>query len=78
MTSLNYKVNSDNKFAFTSMFLNSSEQSHDEYNGFELEFDNEVTNNEAGEGFIQRNTFKQTKLFVNQLGENTNLQYRQN
>ena len=64
---LNYRMNSNHKFTFTSLFLNSSDQSHDEYNGFDIEFDNDVTNNENGVGYIQRNTFTETKLFVNQL-----------
>ena len=64
---LNYRMNSNHKFTFTSLFLNSSDQSHDEYNGFDIEFDNDVTNNENGVGFIQRNTFTETKLLINQL-----------
>ena len=67
MGSFNYRVNSDHKLAFTSLFLNSSSQNHDEYSGFDIEFDNAVTDNDDGFGFIQRNTFEQTKLFVNQL-----------
>ena len=67
MGSLNYRINSNHKLAFTSLFLNSSSQNHDEYSGFDIEFDNAVTENNDGFGFIQRNTFEQTKLFVNQL-----------
>lgn len=67
MGSFNYRINSNHKLAFTSLFLNSSTQNHDAYNGFDIEFDNEVTDNGDGFGFIQRNTFEQTKLFVNQL-----------
>ena len=67
MGSFNYRINSDHKLAFTSLFLNSSSQNHDEYSGFDIEFDNAVTDNDDGFGFIQRNTFEQTKLFVNQL-----------
>ena len=63
---LNYRMNSNHKFTFTSLFLNSSDQSHDEYNGFDIEFDNDITNNENGVGFIQRNTFTETKLLINQ------------
>jgi hypothetical protein len=67
MGSFNYRINSDHKLAFTSLFLNSSSQNHDEYSGFDIEFDNAVTDNDDGFGFIQRNTFEQTELFVNQL-----------
>ena len=65
---LNYRMNSNHKLTFTSLFLNSSDQSHDEYNGFDIEFDNDATNNENGVGFIQRNTFTKTQLIINQLG----------
>ncbi|MDB2394363.1 carboxypeptidase-like regulatory domain-containing protein [Flavobacteriaceae bacterium] len=67
MGSFNYRINTNNKLTFTSLFINSSSQNHDEYSGFDIEFDNAVTDNDDGFGFIQRNTFKQTKLFVNQL-----------
>ena len=73
MGSFNYRINSDHKLAFTSLFLNSSSQNHDEYSGFDIEFDNAVTDNDDGFGFIQRNTFEQTKLFVNQLSGTHNL-----
>ena len=73
MGSFNYRINTNNKLAFTSLFINSSSQNHDEYNGFDIEFDNAVTNNDDGFGFIQRNTFEQTKLFVNQLSGSHNL-----
>jgi len=64
---LNYRMNSNHKLTFTSLFLNSSDQNHDEYNGFDIEFDNDATANENGVGFIQRNTFAETKLLINQL-----------
>ena len=64
---LNYRMNSNHKLSFTSLFLNSSDQNHDEYNGFDIEFDNDATANENGVGFIQRNTFTETKLLINQL-----------
>ena len=73
MGSFNYRINNSNKLAFTSLFINSSSQNHDEYNGFDIEFDNAVTNNNDGFGFIQRNTFEQTRLFVNQLSGSHNL-----
>ena len=53
MGSFNYRINSNHKLAFTSLFLNSSTQNHDAYNGFDIEFDNEVTDNGDGFGFIQ-------------------------
>jgi hypothetical protein len=65
---LNYRTNSNHKLTFTTLFLNSSDQSHDEYRGFDIEFDNDATNNENGVGFIQRNTFTKTQLIINQLG----------
>jgi hypothetical protein len=73
MGSFNYRINTNNKLAFTSLFINSSSQNHDEYSGFDIEFDNAVTDNDDGFGFIQRNTFEQTKLFVNQLSGAHNL-----
>ncbi len=59
---LNYRMNSNHKLTFTTLFLNSSDQSHDEYSGFDIEFDNDATNNENGVGFIQRNTFTETTI----------------
>ena len=69
---LNYRMNNNHKLTFTSLFLNSSDQRHDAYNGFDIEFDNDATSNENGVGFIQRNTFTETQLLINQLsGEHT-------
>lgn len=73
MGSFSYRINSKNKLSFTSLLINSSSQNHDEYTGFDIEFDNAVTYNDDGFGFIQRNTFEQTKLFVNQLSGIHNL-----
>lgn len=67
MGSFNWRINPNNKLSFTSLFINSSSQNHDEYTGFDIEFDNAVTENDNGVGFIQRNTFEQTTLVVNQL-----------
>jgi len=57
-----YKVNANNTYKFSSLFINSSNQSLDEYNGIISVFDNASN----GGGFVKRATFDKTALFVNQ------------
>ncbi|WP_347172965.1 TonB-dependent receptor [Polaribacter uvawellassae] len=57
-----YKINTNNTYKFSSLFINSSSQSLDEYNGVINVFDNASN----GGGFVKRATFDKTALFVNQ------------
>ncbi len=57
-----YKVNAKNTYKFSSLFVNSSNQSLDEYSGIINVFDNASN----GGGFVKRATFDKTALFVNQ------------
>lgn len=62
MLNLAYKVNTNNKYQFSSLFINSTNQSLDEYSGIINIFDNASN----GGGFVKRATFDRTSLFVNQ------------
>ncbi len=68
MGNINYKINSDHNLRFNSMFINSSTQKHEEYNGIIDIYD--IAPN--GGGYIRRSNFDRTSLFINQLlGEHT-------
>lgn len=68
MANINYKINNKNNIRFNSMYINSSNQKHEEYTGTIDIFD--IAAN--GGGFIRRSTFDRTSLLVNQLlGEHT-------
>ncbi|KIX21035.1 TonB-dependent receptor [Flavobacterium sp. 316] len=68
MANVNYKINNNNNLRFNSMYINSSNQKHEEYTGIIDIFD--IAAN--GGGFIRRSTFERTSLLVNQLlGEHT-------
>src|SRR5690606_23787861 len=56
-----YVLNPSHRFSYNFLFVNSSDQSADSYYGFIRDIA------EDGSGLVQRNTFRQTKLFVNQL-----------
>lgn len=62
MLNATYKVNANNTYKFSSLFINSSNQSLDEYSGVINIFDNASN----GGGFVKRATFDKTALFVNQ------------
>jgi len=62
MLNLGYKVNANNNYQFSSLFINSSNQSLDEYSGVINVFDNASN----GGGFVRRSTFDKTSLFINQ------------
>ncbi|NVK51795.1 MAG: TonB-dependent receptor [Flavobacteriaceae bacterium] len=62
MLNLAYKASSANKYHFSSLFINSTNQSLDEYMGIINVFDNASN----GGGFVKRATFDKTSLFVNQ------------
>lgn len=61
MANVTYKINTDNKIKFNSIFVNSSSQSTEEFFGRVVDLAND------GNGLIRRSTFVQNKLFVNQL-----------
>lgn len=58
-----YKVNTKNTYKFSSLFINFSNQSLDEYKGVINVFDNASN----GGGFVKRATFDRTTLFINQI-----------
>ncbi len=62
MLNVAYKVNLENTYKFSSLFINSSNQSLDQYNGTINVFDNASN----GGGFVKRATFDRTTLIVNQ------------
>ncbi|MBD1419998.1 TonB-dependent receptor [Sphingobacterium chuzhouense] len=61
MFNAEYVLNPSHRFSYNFLFVNSSDQSADHYYGFIRDMA------ENGSGMVQRNTFRQTKLFVNQL-----------
>ncbi|PRD48004.1 TonB-dependent receptor [Sphingobacterium haloxyli] len=61
MLNAEYVLNPNHKFSYNFLFINSSDQSADSYSGFIRDMA------ENGQGIIQRNTFRQSKLFVNQI-----------
>lgn len=61
MANVGYKINTDHKIKFNSIFVNSSSQSTEEFFGRVVDLAND------GNGLIRRSTFIQNKLFVNQL-----------
>ncbi len=61
MANVGYKINTDHKIKFNSIFVNSSSQNTEEFFGRVVDLAND------GNGLIRRSTFIQNKLFVNQL-----------
>ncbi len=61
MANVAYKINSNHKIKFNSLFINTSDQQTDEYRGYIVDLAND------GNGFIRINTFTKTSLFINQL-----------
>ncbi|WP_026979132.1 TonB-dependent receptor [Flavobacterium tegetincola] len=61
MANVGYKINTDHKIKFNSIFVNSSSQSTDNYSGRIVDLADD------GNGLIRRSTFIQNKLFINQL-----------
>jgi hypothetical protein len=63
---LGYKINSDNKINFNTLYINTSSLSKEEYAGYF------VDGGDDGNGFIRRNEYVKNDLWVNQLlGEHT-------
>lgn len=66
MANVTYKMNPKHKFKFNSLFINTSNLETEEYRGYSVDWA------EEGNGFIRRNTYTRTSLFINQLlGEHT-------
>lgn len=63
MLNIAYKVDENNTYKLSSLFINSSNQSLDEYTGVINVFDNASD----GGGFVKRGTFDKTSLLINQL-----------
>lgn len=63
MTNINFKINNSNNIKLNSMFINSTSQKHEEFNGV-LDAFGAAQN---GGGFVRRSTFDRTFLFINQL-----------
>ena len=63
MLNIAFKANPKNTYKFSSLFINSSNQSLDEYNGIINVFDNASN----GGGFVKRTTFDKTSLLINQV-----------
>ena len=66
MLNIAFKVNENNSYKLSSLFINSSNQSLDEYNGIINVFDNASD----GGGFVKRATFSKTSLVINQISGN--------
>src|SRR5690554_3294258 len=66
----NYILNSRNKLSYNFLFVNSSAQANDQFTGFIRDLA------ENDNGLMQRGTYSQTKLFVNQLLGRHNLSER--
>ncbi|QYJ69313.1 TonB-dependent receptor [Flavobacterium litorale] len=63
MGNLSYRIDTNNKLQFNSLYINSTKQNHEEYYGIIDIFDNAPN----GGGVVRRSTFERTGLYVNQL-----------
>ncbi|OXB23608.1 TonB-dependent receptor [Flavobacterium tructae] len=61
MFNAGYKINNRNKINFNSLFINTSAQKREESSGYIVDLANE------GNGYIRRNEYEKTALWVNQL-----------
>lgn len=61
MANIGYKINSRHKVNFNTLFINTSSQQTEEYRGYAADF------SEDGLGFIRRNSYVKTNLWINQL-----------
>ena len=61
MVNVGYKINSNNKLSYNSVFINTSNLSKKEYTGFF------VDGGEDNNGFIRRNQYDKNTLWINQL-----------
>jgi hypothetical protein len=64
MANIGYKINSNNKVSFNSLYINTSTQSKEEYTGYIVDIAND------GNGLIRRFNYEKNSLWINQiLGE---------
>ncbi|WP_281231696.1 TonB-dependent receptor [Flavobacterium gelatinilyticum] len=68
MFNANYRLNKNHKIGYNFLFVNSSEQTMDTYYGSDRDFDNA-----DGNLYIQRGTFMQNTVYINQLLGNDKL-----
>jgi hypothetical protein len=61
MFNAGYKINNSNKINFNSLYINTSSQRKEESSGYIVDLANE------GNGYIRRNEYEKTDLWVNQL-----------
>lgn len=61
MANIGYRIDNSNKVNFNTLFINTSNQQTEEYRGYAADFA------EDGLGFIRRNTYTKTNLWINQL-----------
>lgn len=69
---VNYKINNNNALKFNTLYINSTSQEHEEYNGIIDIYDNAPN----GGGFVRRSTFDRTSILINQLLGNHELSER--
>lgn len=62
MFNANYRINSNHKIGYNLLYVNSSEQARDTYLGSDRDYDNA-----DADLYIQRGTFTQNSVFINQL-----------
>jgi len=62
MFNANYRINKNHKIGYNLLFINSSEQTRDNYFGSDRDFDND-----DADLLVQRSTFTQNTVFINQL-----------
>lgn len=62
MFNANYRINNANKIGYNFLFVNSSDQTRETYFGFDRDFENNTA-----DLFVQRGTFIQNTLMINQL-----------
>lgn len=62
MFNANYRINKNHKIGYNFLFVNSSEQTRDTYLGSDRDFDNS-----DADLYVQRGTFTQNTVFINQL-----------
>ncbi|TCN53915.1 TonB-dependent receptor [Flavobacterium circumlabens] len=75
MLNAGYKINNNNKISFNSLYINTSSQKKEESNGYIVDLAND------GNGYIRRNDYEKSDLWVNQLlgqhklGDRTNFNW---
>lgn len=61
MANIGYKINSNNKVSFNSLYINTSTQSKEEYYGYIVDIAND------GNGLIRRFNYEKNSLWINQI-----------